>query len=367
MTTRFGLACLLLAVGLQCIPESALAQYRGTPYPPGCFTLPQLQDALYGSQSVHVWSGTITVDTVARNFVEPKRKTSQVSLDLYRVGCAEPGRSIIVAEFRLPQVWVDPVQTQLILPDFVGETGFDPLPFHLRSEPNGARLDVAMKTTWGDYTDGWWDARGYVWRYVLDTDWEFEESRYNSDFLTLQVVNHDQEVVAIIDMPATDDVLQPGTSLALNGRLSGTWVESGARDQGLVLTFSNLVPAGGIEVEHPEEADLSVFLSWFTFDPQGQGLWLTANTSFAQGETSIDLPIVRVGDGQFLGSKRANRSIAGHGTLHALNCNELVFDYALDDIGLGSGQLQLQRLFALEIDGYPCRDRGSREASLALP
>jgi hypothetical protein len=48
--------------------------------------------------------------------------------------------------------------------------------------------------------------------------------------------------------------------------------------------------------------------------------------------------------------------------LKARSCDVLELDYDLAALELGAGTLQLQRLFALETAGYPCRDYAARLA-----
>jgi hypothetical protein len=63
------------------------------------------------------------------------------------------------------------------------------------------------------------------------------------------------------------------------------------------------------------------------------------------------------------GSGADPRVIAGEIHLRARSCDALELDYELAALELGSGSLQLQRLFALETAGYPCRDYEARLAS----
>jgi hypothetical protein len=141
-------------------------------------------------------------------------------------------------------------------------------------------------------------------------------------------------------------------------------VEAGAADQGFLLSFSNPVPPAGTAVAEPENAELLVFLSWFTFDSQGDMLWLAGEARFPQGSTEVSIPILRVTQGQFLGSQAAERTVMGQVRLKASQCNELEVDYDLSGLDLGAGDLRLQRLHALEIAGYPCRDYQARLDSL---
>jgi hypothetical protein len=351
-----------------------------TPYPPGCVTLPSSQEALYGDNIFKFWSGSLWLEVVQKApSHDPLENLSEVDVDMYRVGCAEPGRSVIMVEFRLRRETVDLRKSRLVLPSFSGaeESGLIyHIPLELRPAPNSWGQTPAQqsltKQTFGDYTTGWDDPRRFTWRYVLDTAsvWEphLLADFYNSK-LQLQMHRSDGWVEGFVSVPATRDVLARNPALPLNGRLSGTWVEEGAADQGFLLTFANPVPPSGSEVSEPESAAMLVFLSWFTFDSEGQQLWLVGNARFPQGETEVAMSLIQVTQGQFLGPRLDNGfgsvppASVGEIRLRAVSCNALELEYDLVGLDLGEGTLSLQRPAALETAGYPCRDYDARLAS----
>jgi hypothetical protein len=290
-----------------------------------------------------------------------------VDMNMYRVSCAEPDRSVILVEFSLPSRWVDPRNAQLILPTFTGVTGMHPVLFELEAEPNswatGTGQQWLTKQSIGDYTGGWWDASQFTWIYVLGGDHLAEY--YNGSF-ALEVFTDPGWADLVIDVPATRDLLQPNPDLPLNGRLSGTWIEEDAVDQGILLSFGNPVPPAGTQAAEPENSKMNVFLSWFTFDARGEMLWLAGDAKFPQGASEVVVPLVQMTRGQFLGSQAAERTVAGSIRLKARQCDKLEADYDLAALGLGGGEMLLQRVFALEIAGYPCRDYGARLSSLSL-
>jgi hypothetical protein len=287
---------------------------------------------------------------------------------MYRVGCAETNRSVIIAEFTLPPQWVDPRKAQVMLPWLGGNTGFDPVPFEFKAEANsGGGIPGQfhfLEKAFGDYTGGWDDPRRFSWRYVLDTHSRFGGvATYYNDAFTLVFYRSYGENFLAIPIPSTQDLLDPSTTMPLGGRLSGNWVEEGSADQGLLISFSTpLLPPGA--TTRPENSDLLVFLSWFTFDAQGEMLWLTGAARFAQGANLADIRIEQVTQGAFLDNTPAQRAIVGSARLRAFNCNKLELEYELGELGLGSGVMQLQRLLALEIADYPCRDYEGLQASI---
>lgn len=354
-------------------------QYAPTPYPPACATqLPEVLDPSDPNVAL-VWSGTLTLESARWN-PQPSPGIRQMQTGIYRVGCAEPGRSVILVEFQLPDYWT-PLYSPVFLPEFRGVTGFDSVPFELKLEPNSRgqspQQHLLTTTVIGDFTDGWDDARRFRWRYVLDLSplgvyWGDTSAYYNGSF-GLEIDAGEGDAPFAIPIPATADVLQTSPSLPLNGRLSGTWVEAGAADQGVLLTFGQPVPPAGTVIENPESSELHVFLSWFTFDPLGGPLWLVGETRFPQGADSVSLTLWQVSAAQFMGGWLATGAgqdpyvRAGELHLEAINCNDLEVSYELETVGLGTGEMRLERLFAQETDGYPCRDRLARIESLAPP
>ncbi len=347
------------------------------PYPPGCVTLPARQADLYGDNRELFWSGNLLLDVVHK--VEGRPNFGRVEASMYRVGCAEPNRSVIMIEFRLPGGWVDPRESQLVLPSFVAEGpgGFHYIPFELKAEPNAwgqSHQQQSMTShALGDYTGGWDNPRLFTWRYVLDLApagayWDRLTEFYNGAFL-LQGYSNGAIGGPFIEVPATRGRIEPNPALPLNGRLTGAWVEPGATDQGFLLSFSTPVPQAGSAGDPARRPELLVFLSWYTFDAQGEQLWLAGNARFPPGATEVAVPVVHVASGEFLGPPVGNgsgadpRVIAGEIHLRARSCDALELDYELAALELGSGSLQLQRLFALETAGYPCRDYEARLAS----
>ena len=376
----------LIALLLACSGPAALAEPVDpyftdpalAPYPPGCITLPARQVDLYGDNVVQFWSGKLSLEVVHK--LQNGTNHGSVEAGMYRVGCAEPNRSVIVMEFRLPAEWVDPRLSQLVLPSFSAEGpgGFHYIPFELKLDPNtwgqsGAQQSLTMRA-FGDFSNGWMDPRWFTWRYVLDmapaeAGWPLMADHYNEAFQLHMVSNGRVDSDISIPVPATRDLLKRNPALPLNGRLTGAWIEPGASDQGLVLSFSELVPPAGTPTPSSWRPELNLFLSWFTFDTEGRQLWLAGNVRFQPGASEVTLPLVEVEVGEFLGAPAADsqdagaRRSAGQARLRALSCDELELEYEFVDPGLGAGTMQLHRPFALETAGYPCRDYAARLAS----
>ncbi len=375
------LAMLLISCSPAIFAEGYFTSSIYTPYPPGCVTLPSRQEALYGDNITKFWSGSLYLQVVQKvQSDDPLQNRSLIDVEMFRVACAEPNRSVIMVEFKLRPETVDRRYAQLVLPSFAlcAELMYYCIPLELKSAPNSWGQTPAQqsvtKPTFGVYTDGWDDPRGFTWRYVLDAGSAWNShllAEYYNDAFQLEMLRGDGWAEGYIAVPATRNTLVRNPALPLNGRLSGVWVEENAADQGFLLTFANPVPPAGTEVAEPESAGMMVFLSWYTFDAQGQQLWLVGNAGFAQGETEVSMPLIKVTQGQFLDPRPDNGSASvppvsvGEIRLKAVSCNDLVLEYELASLDLGQGTLNLQRPAALETAGYPCRDYDARLASLS--
>ena len=375
MNTGPRILTLLCLAGLGQLAQ-ADPYYTGNPYapyPPGCITLLEKQPELYGDNRYRFFSSQMTFEVVRKIDTDiPSQNTGKARVDMYRVACSEPDRSVIMVEFTLPNKWAESRLQQFLLPEMNGSLFDWGVGFELRAEPNTWSHSIQQtsltRSAFGDYTYGWDDPRRYTWRYVLDVQAQYPAyyggdlaSEYNKEFFL--EIHREGTQHRTIRVPATQSVLQANPHLPLNGRLGGNWVEKGSENQGLLLSFGSRVPrAGSRAINRLDRADaeLVVFLSWFTFDANGHQLWLTGSTRFPQGQYEVQIPIEQVSGGTFMGNTRADRTDVGTVRLQAKQCNDLSLDYDLRSLGLDAGTLRLERLDSLEIAGYPCRDYWAR-------
>jgi hypothetical protein len=169
--------------------------------------------------------------------------------------------------------------------------------------------------------------------------------------------------LADIPVPATSELLETDVGMPLNGRLSGLWAIEGAADQGITLTIADRIAPADTAATPRGEGRLVLILQQYTYDANGDLLWLSGSADFPQGAQEVTLPIVRVDAGEFLGDTPAQRSIVGHVRIVANGCNDLDYDYDLSALGLGAGSRRMQRLFSLETAGYDCRDYAAKVAA----
>jgi hypothetical protein len=323
-----------------------------TPYPPGCATTPDVQFETHPQN----WNIVVSERISLVSGIDP-RERMDVDFSVARVACAEPDRSIVWLMFDIPNN-VDPVEAVYLTPEV--RIVVDGEEYRMRISPE--------PSTWGSssYTSGRAQLIGgeaqinsgqESWIYVLDNlsnyAPDFDEQKvvdpeqYNQSF-TLLLLDVDTQSFVI---PSTEDSLTANPRVPFSGRMSGIWGVSGASDQGFLISFS----------ENP--TDLSspvIFLSWYTYDADGNLLWLTGNTNYALGDDEATFDVQYVTNGEFLGGKVADRVSAGTFKLTAYGCNNLNLQYDLNALGLGSDEITLQRFFGIETAGHACRDLMAR-------
>jgi len=124
----------------------------------------------------------------------------------------------------------------------------------------------------------------------------------------------------------------------INSQISGTWFNSQRSGEGFLLDY---LPSG----------DVVAF--WFTFDQDGNQMWLVGQGRPNGGMLVIDDLQITSG-GRFGDSFNANdvqRQTWGSVSFDFSSCNGAVVDYS-SDIGFGSGQISLSQLSG--ISGVDC-------------
>lgn len=368
---------ILLLVLLGCssvLANSNFVSNPSLPYPPGCAHPPIADDPVEAEPQ----TATFFEDTIRR----PEWQTGEwieIKLKAYRSRCSEPDRSLIWLEFTLPTKY-DGRAIELPLPWIAAEPPDSWSRWlQLVTAPGGwgsglqfdreLTLLVSQPLGLEEYRDSSVERR---WRFLLDnlspvSEWGLYYGRglsaaeYNSRF-SLKLYSVPQELT--IEVPATAELFSgPLPRPPLSGRHTGTWVIAGAADQGFQLAISEQVGERQGHAPSVPDLPLVIFLSHYTFDTQGEMLWLTGVAEFDPGASEVTVPIVKVSNGEFRGSQPADRETVGSVTLTSISCNDLTFDYDYSSLGLGTGSARMQRLFSLETAGYDCRDYEARTAA----
>lgn len=371
------LLCTTLAL-LGCgsvLASSNLVTNPYLPYPPGC-----VQAAVWDAPDEMREQAAKFFDDEIEMFNNPGSGRIQVRLEAYRSPCTETNRSLIWLVFSLPESQAS-TPVQLELPYATAETAINyRRGMNLVTEPGGwgsggrvdrerAYLVSEAHGLMGTYAPPDVERK---WVFLLDngpvTDVTFPEdpglsaSEYNAAFkLVLRYPPYDY---LTIDVPATADVLTARPAqLPLSGRQSGIWVIEGAGNQGFQLAISEQVREQQDGMPGQDNVPLVLFFSHYTFDAGSRPLWLVGNVEFEPGMAEVTMPVFAVSNGQFRGSKQAERQRIGEVTLSSRSCNDVSFTYDYSGLGLGTGTHRLQRLFSLETAGYDCRDYEARVAA----
>lgn len=330
---------LLTHISLAAAQEN-FSSHPAAVYPPGCATLTAVADAIDPGDSEPVADGEILL-------LDPEdQQPSAVSVVVYRQGCAEPGRAVIKVAFEVVSGGKAPV------PLVEAQIGAQIYPLRLAADPNSFEETNAWRMMFSGQLYEFF-LEGPSWSDLQNPDVSLpviSPEQYNGAF-GLRFVDVVDFSESTAQLPAYDGSLQ-ADAIALNGRLSGTWVVADVPDQGFLLAFEELA-----------DGENFLFLSWYTYGADGELLWLTGGDRYEIGASEIALNLDLVTNGEFLGPKTADRAMAGTASLAAVDCNKLQFSYDLTSLELGSGTVTLKRLFSLETAGYACRDRAAREAT----
>ena len=312
-----------------------------TPYPPSCvFTLTLPRDVYTMGEGQLLISETISLGSSDNAF-----SAVSVEIEVIRRSCTEENRSALFMIFR------NPTELHYKAPKLSARIGDDSYQLRLSREPNTRFEDYASKTI---------DSNAM---FIIDgADFSVVENaisadQYNGAFRLVVEDSGGTGNVFEYDLPANNPNLKPHRKL-LTGRMSGTWVAEGTTDQGFQLSIQELWTSGSPEPH--------AFLSWYTFDNDGNMLWLTGAGIFGvMGDSGVTLNMELVTNGEFLGNKKADRLQLHEAYLFAESCNRLGFRYDLEELGLGKGSIYLKRIFSLETAGYTCRDTQSKLDTLS--
>ncbi len=345
-----------------------------TPYPASCISAPEWWFFANEPDWVKFHQGTISLKSATPPYVS---RTAVVKA--YRAVCAEENRSLVWLQFTTPtdheNIFYQAPEVRARLADgrsVLMSLSQAPGSWNLSAAPSASAAIFGFNNCIGN--NGYCSRVG--WAFVLDnanpllpgisTQTILSSGQYNDGF-QLELKGQDFAPVHVINVPPTNLFSHLAPRVPLSGRLSGSWVIEGAADQGLALSIAEIVSAEPAWLyEAPYAAALKATLTWYTFDSQGDMLWISGSADFSYGATEISMPLELASQGEFQGSQTAERRIIGSVKITGNNCNDLSFEYDLTELGLGSGSEHLKRLFALETAGYTCRDLDARMKSLQV-
>jgi len=321
------------------------------PFPIGCtvFVVTEPDNFHTQAKTEVVYSETIPLWDIA------EKVQLDVEMRILRVGCTEPDRSILLVRLAVPYV-DDDIESWVPVPFVVAERPAGLYPMRLAREANTTwRINevLAEGETQGFYLDNAlnaWLAPPEVGNYE-----GFMFPRYYNDEFTLHVIDrterHGEVEGFSFVIPAYANHLKED-SLLWHGMLSGVWIINDRPDQGFMISINERPTSGGT---------LNLFLTWSTFDSDGNQLWLAATGPLHVHSGWVTNDLIRVLNGQFTGPLPRQRMVAGSISLFPKSCTEILAEYDLEAIGLGTGKLTLNRFEGLEMSGYACQDFETRQ------
>lgn len=123
------------------------------------------------------------------------------------------------------------------------------------------------------------------------------------------------------------------TGYRINTNANGTWFDPAQAGMGLML-----------EVVNTDQ----VFLTWYTYDSNGDRLWLTGQGQLNGSEAGLTLFVSTGGRFNVIDPASIETTRWGLGLLSLQDCQHGVFVFQPDDPALGDGQFPIQRIAAVE-------------------
>lgn len=266
--------------------------------------------------------------------------TARFLVRVWRIGCHEPNRSIIILNIRFV-AGDDVVRTPIVrivnldTNEKNGGSLFYWPPSVAFALPHNATSRNRPEST---------VASGHL--YIVDPG-NTPTDVYNFGNIALELLWPDNQIqIAPVfpydsELDATQFLEAP-----LHGRYTGQWTVAGLPRSGLVLQIGEVEPERNF-----------VFAIWFTY-LDGAPTWVVGNVDFALGDSEVEIPMSILDGGGFItnpgsftGDDVAVNSV-GTMTLRAIHCNALEADIDFTAGGLGQQSIELRRI--IRVAGFDC-------------
>jgi hypothetical protein len=122
-----------------------------------------------------------------------------------------------------------------------------------------------------------------------------------------------------------------------DGGASGQWYNQSRDGEGI---FVEIIDSEGIQ---------KISVAWFTFDENGNQMWLVGLADLQSGQTAVTIPVVVTSGPKFgpdYDPAALNRTPWGTLSLNFSTCSAGILSYA-SSVGFGSGAINLSRLTSL--------------------
>lgn len=272
-----------------------------------------------------------------------------VRVQVWRIGCHEPGRSIIAMNLQAPEFpIVGLIQPFVSLrgPGSTTENSASLSLFSSQDGPSGVLSVTGLLEpilSQPAFPDG-------VTFLVKDIA-PITPAAYNADIELIinfgsNLAGQPQQVVVPVFSyePALDPPQTP--TAALHGRYSGQWTVEGLPRSGLLVQVGEVQPDRNF-----------IFAIWFTY-LDGFPIWVVGNIDITIPQNEVVIPMSILEGGGFITEPGTftrddvTPIPVGTMTLRAIHCNQLEADIDFSQGGLGTESLTFQRF--IRIAGYDC-------------
>lgn len=273
-----------------------------------------------------------------------------VRIQVWRIGCHEPGRSAIALNLQVPPTPIAGVNQPFA---FLRPSGANDAASATLSLFSNQDVPSALLST-GQFLSNEANIEFFPSgvTYIVHGITSITPEQYNDqidlilDFGLNLSGQQQQLAIPVFDYEPALDPPQLEAP-AFHGRYSGQWVVDGLPASGLLLQIG----------EVPGTERNFIFAIWFTYI-DGVPVWVVGNRDFDIGSNEIAIDMSFIEGGEFFtqpGSFTRDDIVVspvGTMTVRANHCNEIEADIDFTSSGLGAENLTFNRL--IRIAGYDC-------------
>jgi hypothetical protein len=313
-----------------------------SPFPPGCIAL-SLPDEPASSNN------TLFDEDIPAPSVGSLALDSTVRVTIWRVGCHDPGFSIVMVRLQAIDF---PSNSFVMVPRIFADAGVTDFPLHEGQLIPHPAIGQAGASSEVITTDGQTYMLAVNPTTINDPESIFLPDDYNDEF-TLELFWGDFAPQAaplgeLFPIAAYDPAIDPTqfNTQILHGRMSGQYTFDG-------------IPFTGLQLLVGEQSDDTnfIFAIFFTY-LNGEPFWVVGNTGGeAPGFPQVELGMLRLSNGEFFGlgafdAGDVQIDDVGSIFLDPIDCDTLLVGYDFTPIGGGTGVLEGTRF--IDIAGYSC-------------
>ncbi|MEN1729501.1 MAG: hypothetical protein AAGJ52_13780 [Pseudomonadota bacterium] len=337
MRALLTLTLLLCALTARAQGEINVLTDLNSPFPPGCIALSLPDGPASGDNEL--WDEEVLAPSVGATSLD-----SLVRVQIWRVGCHDPGYSIVMVRL---QALSFPTTSFVEVPRVYANAGIVDRANHFGQLIPQPAIGIAGASSEVITTEGTTYMLAVEPTSPLEPDSAFLPEDYNGEF-TFELVWEPLLIGELFPIAAYDPAFDPTQfpTQILHGRMSGQYTFDG-------------IPFTGLQLLVGEQTDDTnfIFAIFFTY-LNGEPYWVVGNTGGeAPGFPQVELEMLELVGGSFVGLGSFDAGDVAINTVGSLfidpvDCDNIILGYDFSPIGGGAGVLDGRRF--IDVAGYNC-------------